>query len=573
MRLLPIAAAALAVIVAIGLVLTLDGGAPTAPTAPATRFVEVTERAGLDFVQHAVRPPGECMFDDIQSEAAGTFCDAERMTGGAAAGDFDGDGYVDLVITRLDDYDLLLRNRGDGTFDEVSRAWGLERFREATNGAAWGDIDNDGDLDLFVTAIGGVRHWLFVNEGEDGFVEAAVERGAALDTGDRRIGFSASFGDYDGDGWLDLHITEWRPSQLVGEGATGVRLLRNRGAEAPGWFTDATMQAGVNMVGVRSQTQDILTEGTFAFASGFVDLDGDGLLDLTVASDFGTTRLFWNNGDGTFSDGTIEAWVGTAQNAMGLTFGDYDLDGDYDWFVTSIFQRSSGSPGTEGPGARDGNRLYRNEGGRRFADYTDAAGVRNGGWGWGAAFFDAENDGDLDLVMTNGMEMMPGHDADSMRYWENDGAGVFSGRSTVAGLDDQGDGKGLLVLDLENDGDLDILVLNNGARPLLFRNESAATGNWLRVSTEGVQSNRGGDGARVTVRAAGMPPQVRQVGAASHFLGQSDPRLHFGLGSAARAVVEVYWPASGVRSRYEDVPANSWIRVREGAGEVEFLAR
>ena len=168
---------------------------------------------------------------------------------------------------------------------------------------------------------------------------------------------------------------------------------------------------------------------------------------------------------------------------------------------------------------------------------------------------------------------MPGHDADSMRYWENDGAGVFSGRSTVAGLDDQGDGKGLLVLDLENDGDLDILVLNNGARPLLFRNESAATGNWLRVSTEGVQSNRGGDGARVTVRAAGMPPQVRQVGAASHFLGQSDPRLHFGLGAANRAVVEVYWPASGVQSRYDNVPANSWIRVREGAGEVEFLAR
>lgn len=568
MRLLPIAAAALAVIIAIGLVLTLDR---SAPPAPATRFVEVTERAGLDFVQHAVRPPGECMFDDIQSEAAGTFCDAERMTGGAAAGDFDGDGYVDLVITRLDDYDLLLRNRGDGTFDDVSRAWGLERFREATNGAVWGDIDNDGDLDLFVTAVGGVRHWLFVNEGERGFVEAALERGAALDTGDRRIGFSASFGDYDGDGWLDLHITEWRPSQLVGEGATGVRLLRNRGAAAPGWFTDVTMQAGVNMVGVRSQTQDILTEGTFAFASGFVDLDGDGLLDLTVASDFGTTRLFWNNGDGTFSDGTVEAWVGTAQNAMGLTFGDYDLDGDFDWFVTSIFQRSSGSPGTEGPGLRDGNRLYRNEGGRRFADDTDAAGVRNGGWGWGAAFFDAENDGDLDLVMTNGMEMMPGHDADSMRYWENDGAGVFAGRSTAAGLDDQGDGKGLLVLDLENDGDLDILVLNNGARPLLFRNESAAAGNWLRVSTEGVQSNRGGAGARVTVHAAGMPPQVRQVGAASHFLGQSDPRLHFGLGAASRAVVEVYWPASGVRSRYEDVPANSWIRVREGATKVEFL--
>ena len=569
MRLLPITAAALALIIVIGLVITLDRDEP--PAEPATRFVEVTEQAGLSFVQHDVSPPGECLFDDVQIEETGTFCMAERMTGGAAAGDFDGDGYVDLVITRLDDYDLLLRNRGDGTFEDVTRRWGLDDFREATNGAVWGDIDNDGDLDLFITAVGGTRHWLFVNEGRNGFVEEGMKRGAALDTDDQRVGFSASFGDYDGDGWIDLHVTEWRPSQLVGEGSTGVRLLRNRGAAAPGYFDDVTMEAGVNMVGVVSQTQDTLTEGTFAFASGFVDLDGDGLLDLTVASDFGTTRLFWNDGDGTFTDGTVMAWVGTAQNAMGLTFGDYDLDGDFDWFVTSVYQTSSGSPGTEGPGPRDGNRLYRNEGNRRFSDRTDAANVRNGGWGWGAAFFDAENDGDLDLVMTNGMEVMPGQDADPMRYWENDGAGRFRSRSTVVGLDDRGDGKGLLVLDIENDGDLDILVLNNGAPPLLFRNESTGAGNWLRVTAEGVQSNRDGSGARVTVHAAGMLPMVRQVGASTHFLGQSDERLHFGLGGSERVSLEVYWPASGISTRYDDVPANSWILVREGDDEVEVL--
>ena len=197
--------------------------------------------------------------------------------------------------------------------------------------------------------------------------------------------------------------------------------------------------------------------------------------------------------------------------------------------------------------------------------------MRNGGWGWGAAFFDAENDGDLDLVMTNGMEVMPGHDADPMRYWENDGAGRFRSRSTVVGLDDRGDGKGLLVLDIENDGDLDILVLNNGAPPLLFRNESTGAGNWLRVTAEGVQSNRDGSGARVTVHAAGMLPMVRQVGASTHFLGQSDERLHFGLGGAERVSLEVYWPASGISTRYDDIPANSWILVREGDDEVEVL--
>ena len=140
-------------------------------------------------------------------------------------------------------------------------------------------------------------------------------------------------------------MTEWRPSQLVGEARAGVRLLRNRGADAPGYFEDVTESAGVAMEQVVSQTQQDLTVGTFAFGSTFVDLDGDGWPELAVASDFGTSRLFWNNGDGTFTDGTLDARVGTAQNAMGTTFGDYDADGDLDWFVTSVYSSSRGSPG------------------------------------------------------------------------------------------------------------------------------------------------------------------------------------------------------------------------------------
>ena len=539
-----------------------------------TSFVEDTDASGLMYVQHEKNQPGDCLFDNMtretEEERSGTLCDAERMTGGAAAGDFDGDGATDLLVTRLDGHDLLFRNRGDGTFEEVSAEAGLERWNLATNGAVWGDVDNDGDLDLFVTTVGDTRHYLFINAG-GAFTEQGIERGVAVETGDRRIGFSASFGDYDLDGYLDLHVTEWRPSQLVGEAVAGVRLLRNLGADSPGYFEDTTDAAGVRMEGVVSQTQAQLTEGTFAFGSTFVDLDGDGWPDLAIASDFGTSRLFWNNGDGTFSDGTLAAQVGTAQNAMGTTFGDFDADGDLDWFVTSIFSVQRGSPGGDEEGTKDGNRLFRNEGGRRFSDATDDADVRDGSWGWGAAFFDADNDGDLDLTMTNGMEMMPGYHADAMRYWQNDGRGHFHSMSTAAGLDDIEDGKGLLIFDADNDGDLDVFVVNNASEPRFYRNESRGAGRWLRVSLEGTISNRQGLGARVSVFADGLAEQIREVGVSSHFLGQSEDALHFGLNEARSADLVIRWPVSGLVTTLTDVPANSWIQVTEGEAGYELV--
>ncbi|MCY3558266.1 MAG: VCBS repeat-containing protein [Chloroflexi bacterium] len=550
-----------------------DGPVTSAPPS-GTLFLESAEAAGLTYIQFEAQEPGNCLFDNIsrptEEERHRTLCDAERMTGGAAAGDFDGDGAIDLIVTRMDGHDLLFRNRGDGQFEEVSESSGLSRWELATNGAAWGDIDNDGDLDLFVTTVGDTRHYLFVNEGGV-FAEEGIERGAAVDTGDRRIGFSATFGDYDLDGYLDLHVTEWRPSQLVGEAVAGVRLLRNLGAERPGHFEDLTETAGVGMDQVVSQTQSELTEGTFAFGSTFVDLDNDGWPELAVASDFGTSRLFWNNGDGTFSDGTLDARVGTAQNAMGTTFGDYDADGDLDWFVTSVFSFRTGSPGSGEQGLRDGNRLFRNDGDRRFTDATDRAGVRNGSWGWGAAFFDADNDGDLDLTMTNGMEMMPGFDADATRYWENDGSGRFRSRNTDVGLDDIEDGKGLLVFDADNDGDLDVFVVNNASGPLFYRNQSAGAGSWLRVSLAGVTSNRQGLGARVSVFADGLPEQIREAGVSTHFLGQSEDAMHFGLAESESADLVIRWPASGLVTTLNDVPADSWIRVVEGESGYEVL--
>ncbi len=547
----------------------------TMVTPSATLFRDATESSGLMYVQHEAREPGNCLFDNMsretEEEQRGMLCDAERMTGGAAAGDFDGDGAIDLIVTRLDGHDLLYRNRGDGRFDEVSAEVGLSDWNLASNGALWGDIDNDGDLDLFITTVGDTRHYLFINQGGE-FTEEAMERGTAVETGDRRIGFSAAFGDYDRDGYLDLHVTEWRPSQLVGEARAGVRLLRNLGANAPGYFEDVTETAGVAMEQVVSQTQQDLTVGTFAFGSTFVDLDGDGWPELAVSSDFGTSRLFWNNGDGTFTDGTLDARVGTAQNAMGTTFGDYDADGDLDWFVTSVYSSSRGSPGGDEEGTKDGNRLFRNDGDRRFSDVTDLAGVRNGSWGWGAAFFDADNDGDLDLTMTNGMLMMPGYGADAMRYWENQGKGTFRSRSTEVGLDDIEDGKGLLVFDADGDGDLDVFVVNNASEPRFYLNQSRGAGSWLRVTLEGTISNRQGLGARVSVNAVGLPEQIREMGVSSHFLGQSESALHFGLSDADTADLIIRWPASGYITTLNGVPADHWILVTEGEPGYEVVS-
>ncbi len=222
---------------------------------------------------------------------------------------------------------------------------------------------------------------------------------------------------------------------------------------------------------------------------------------------------------------------------MGSTFGDYDGDGDLDWFVTSIWDPLDTCSSQNCGWGITGNRLYRNDGGRSFGDATDAAGVRAGFWGWGAAFFDADNDGDLDLVMTNGVDFpLVGADAafnaDPMRYWENDGSGNLSARSAQVGLVDVRSGKGLAVLDYDEDGDLDLMLANTVDGGLLYRNDGGNANDWLRIKLRDRRGNFRGLGAKIRVQAVpGGPVQVREMGAASHFLGQSEAVAHFGLGA------------------------------------------
>jgi enediyne biosynthesis protein E4 len=505
-----------------------------APTsARAVIFTDVTAAAGINHIQTDPELleflPGEAFF-----------------AGGAAAGDFDGDGLVDLVFPRLNDTDILYRNRGDGTFEPRTSAAGFI-IPTYTNGVVSGDVDNDGDLDLYMTSVGYTRNYLYLNNGHGVFSDAGINHSAALASNVVRSGQGASFGDYDRDGYLDLVTGDW--GNFVASSQS--RLLRNRGVTQPGSFEDVTVAAGLNTY---------RKNRTYRFAPRFVDLDRDGHLDLAIASDFETSQLFWNNGDGTFTDGTLAAGVGTDFNGMGSTFGDYDGDGDLDWFITNI----TNSPDHPGPFGGF-NRLYRNDGNRQFTDVTEAAGVRDSRWSWGTTFFDYDNDGDLDLTATNGYNG-PGWIDDQTFLWRNDN-GVFTDVSDTLGITDAGQGRGQIHLDYDADGDLDLLVINNAAAPVLYRNDGGNDNHFLRINPRGTESNRDGIGAWITVTPDLDDPArqlVWEIDGGSSFVSQNERTAHFGLGDSDEPVdlVTIVWP-SGIVQRLYDVTVDQTLLVVE----------
>lgn len=503
-------------------------------SAAAVTFTDVTTAAGINHVhtypELISTLPGEAFF-----------------AGGAAAGDFDGDGHVDLVFTRLNDNDIFYRNRGDGTFEARTTTAGFI-FPTYTNGVVSGDIDNDGDLDLYMTSVGYTRNYLYLNNGHGFFTDAGTSHPTALANGVQRSGQGASFGDYDNDGYLDLVTGDW--GNFVAKSQS--RLFRNRGAAQPGGFEDVTVAAGINVY---------RDERSYRYAPRFVDLDRDGQMDLTFVADFETSQLFWNNGDGTFTDGTLAAGVGTDLNGMGTTFGDYDGDGDLDWFITNITE----PPGIVTPFG-GWNRLYRNEGNRTFSDVTQAAGVRDSRWSWGTTFFDYDNDGDVDLAATNGYNGQGWID-DRTFLWQNSG-GVFSDVSDASNISDTQQGRGLIHLDYDEDGDLDVLVVNNAAAPVLYRNDGGNENNYLRVKLQGTLSNRDGIGAWISATPDLTNPShmlVWEIDGGSSFVSQSERTAHFGLGTNTEPVdlIRIEWPASGIVQELRNVAPNQVLSIVE----------
>jgi len=508
-------------------------------------FTNATMAAGINHVAHwgGTYPP-QFVPSPIQEQA-----------GGAAAGDFDGDGWVDLYVTRFWDSDILYRNNRDGTFSDVTATAFLGGVGvHQSNGAAWGDVDNDGDLDLAVATLNESRHLLYINNGLGQFAEEGGSRGVLIATGlPNTAGTSFAMGDYDDDGYLDMYVTEWRSFTAISSPAQA-RLFRNLGAAAPGHFADVTTAAGVAM-----DRQDKHIGKSFSFTPRFSDLDRDGLTDIAVVSDEGTSRLFWNNGNGTFINRTAAAGIDTGTNDMGFTLADFNGDGLLDWFVTSIGTGSGMHP--------SGNRLFLNNGNRTFTDATDAAGVREGGWGWGVDAIDYDNNGLLDIIHVNGYGFST---AQPSVFFENIGSRTnpqYVNLAHLRGITDLEYGRGLLTFDYDRDGDLDVFIMNYSTSPILYRNDGGNAGDWLQVKTVGSSSNRDGIGAYITITPDLANPDlfyVAEIDGSSAYVAQSEIVAHFGLGQVDMIDrIDVEWP-SGYTQQFTNVAPNQRITITEG---------
>lgn len=513
-----------------GLLTFDDTSATISVLADPWQFTDVTQSAGFNYSHgYAI-------------SASGISLDRQIMVAGVAAGDYDNDGWVDLYVTRgTIGPNLLFRNRGDGTFEEVGAAAGVALTDKEGSGPVFADFDGDGWLDLFVGGINDTTQPTLLRNMQNGtFEDVTATSGIGLIINS----FSGTFGDYDLDGDLDLYISHWTANTQE-----GAYLWQNNG---DGSFIDVSASAGI--------PDELMAD----FSANFSDIDNDGWPDLLITADFGTSQVFHNNQDGTFSNITTD--VISDENGMGSAIGDYDNDGDLDWFVSSIYD-PNGPPGVI-PGFPagwniSGNRFYQNQGDGSFSDVTDETGVRFGYWGWGSCFADFNNDSYLDLFHVNGfssIEMVTTQpfEEDASRLFISNKDGSFSERSIDLGLVDNDQGRGIVCFDYDRDGDVDIFIANNQQAPRLFRNDGGNNRNYLHIKVGGELKNSKAIGARIYVTVGGIT-QMRELRAGSNYMSQNPVEAYFGLGLAQVVdQVRVVWP-SGEEITLEDVAVNQLI--------------
>ncbi len=549
--------------------LRVEAAVATTPGSP-VQFVDVAEKAGLTIPN---------VWGGIDHKRV----IIETKGSGIAFFDYDQDGWLDIYLSngsRLDAHwpagkeptTHLYKNNRDGTFTDVTERSGLARTGWQT-GICVGDYDNDGWDDLFCTFWG--HNILFRNNGDGTFTD--VTKRAGLDQSHGRWGTGCTFLDYDRDGHLDLFVCnfikldpdkplspadmsfcQWKgiPTMCGPRGLPGETdiLYHNNG---DGTFTDVSEKAGILKPGPR-----------YSITAVSYDFDNDGWPDIYVAVDSEPSMLFQNNHDGTFTDIAVLAGCaynddGHEQAGMGIGVADYDCDGWLDIFKTNF--------------ADDTCDLYHNNGDGTFSDVSFSAGVgiNNSYVAWGCGFIDYDNDGWTDIVQVNG-HVYP--EVDKYNFGEtfknprlvykNLGNGRFQDVSAGMGpgITERFSSRGAAFGDYDNDGGMDILVLNMNELPSLLHNIGGNRQNWIKIKLIGTKCNRTAIGARVRV-VTGKHAQIDEVHSGTSVMSQNDLRLHFGLGSAEVVdLIEVKWPTTQKVERFTNVKVNQILTIREGSG-------
>ncbi len=546
-------------------------------TAQPFRFDDVTGSVGVNF-RH------------FPAERASLL--PEDMGSGVAVGDYDGDGYADLyfvnfagsavpgaTIDQRAGRSRLFRNVDGAGFADVTDEAGVG-FLGFGMGAAWGDYDSDGDLDLYVTALG--ANVLYENLGNGRFEDVTERCGA----GDRRFSAGASWADYDRDGHLDLYVCNYvdfifrerdrdavkrqyateQPYTLNPSAyrAQPNSLFRNNG---DGTFTDVAIEAGVADPQGRS------------LSASWVDMNNDGWVDLYVANDVSNNGVFLNNGDGTFGDVGPQSLAADYRGAMGIAVSDFDNDLDQDLLITHWIAQE--------------NALYRNmtvdamaegsgEGRVWFMDEADQCGfgqVSLDMVGWATGFCDFDNDGRRDLWLINGSTFERSENHRMLRaqrpflFWNRGADGFVDVASeTCAALNRPMVGRGGAQVDFDRDGLVDLVIVVHGGDAIVLKNTSPDPGHWLRVALRQTGGNTQALGARIYLTSAGNT-QMAEIGTGSSYLSQDEHTVHFGLGSATRVdQLRIVWP-DGVEQTERDLPADQEVElVHDGRYPLDEIA-
>ena len=526
---------------------------------PEVRLTDATAASGIRW-RHGAGSPGKTNI-------------REQIGSGVALLDYDRDGWLDIylltgpaAVPSATLGNRLYRNNGDGSFTDVTESAGVG-FRGWSMGACVGDYDGDGNLDLYVTNLG--PNLLYRNNGDGTFTEAAQRAGVSCPL----FSTGTAFADYDGDGDLDLFVANYvavehaDPSRKdrvcnyyglrVGCGPRGLKgapdfLYRNNG---DGTFTDVSHAAGV-------------ADTAMYYGLGVIwtDIDNDADLDLFVANDRTPNYLYRNDGRGEFEEtgllsGVAVGWDGQTQACMGVDIGDVDADGNPDIVVTNF--------------SREYNAVYKSTAANLFSDVSPQIGLGRPSFffvAWGTQFFDVDSDGDQDLFVANGHTYPQVEEREwDERYAQrnqlflNTGSGRFREPDSMsAGLALARSSRGAAFGDLDNDGDIDVVVNNVDDSPTILRNDTRRKGHWLTVKLVGKSPNEPAIGARVTAAIPGRK-LTREVRSGGSYLSQNDLRLHFGLGPAQRLDrLLVRWP-DGKEQVLEDLPVNRFLTVTREA--------